>query len=40
MDGRCFSTNAHFCSFLKYLKTGTIIGTSGGATYKCNEERI
>ncbi len=36
INGRCFSTNAHFCSLLKYHKIGEFIGTEGGATYKCN----
>lgn len=36
MDGRCFSTNAHFCSLLKYHKIGTIVGTPSGGTFICN----
>ena len=36
INGRCFSTNGHFCSLLKYHKIGEFIGTEGGATYKCN----
>ncbi|MCK4653933.1 MAG: hypothetical protein KAU01_05775 [Candidatus Cloacimonetes bacterium] len=36
IDGRCNSTNGHFCSLLKYNKIGKFIGTEGGATYKCN----
>jgi len=36
MDGRCFSTNAHFCSLLKYHKIGIITGTESGGTYTCN----
>ena len=36
INGRCFSTNAHFCSLLKYHKIGKFIGTESGATYKCN----
>ncbi|MBN2354538.1 hypothetical protein JXO59_00410 [candidate division KSB1 bacterium] len=36
LDGRCFSTNAHFCALLKYHRIGRFIGTPGGATYKCN----
>jgi len=36
MDGRCFSTNAHFCSLLKYHKIGIIVGTESGGTYTCN----
>lgn len=36
IDGRCFSTNGHFCSLLKYHKIGTFVGNEGGATYKCN----
>ncbi len=39
IDGRCFSTNGHFCSLLKYHKIGKFIGTEGGATYKCNAGR-
>ncbi|MBN2102855.1 hypothetical protein JW835_02340 [bacterium] len=36
IDGRCFSTNGHFCSLLKYHQIGKFIGTESGATYKCN----
>lgn len=36
MDGRCFSTNAHFCSLIKYHQIGTIVGTPSGGTYTCN----
>ncbi|MBN1542394.1 hypothetical protein JW992_09635 [candidate division KSB1 bacterium] len=36
IDGRCFSTNGHFCSLLKYHKIGQFVGTESGATYKCN----
>jgi len=36
IDGRCFSTNAHFCALLKYHKIGKFIGTPTGANYKCN----
>ena len=36
INGRCFSTNGHFCSLLKYYKIGKFVGSEGGATYKCN----
>lgn len=36
IDGRCFSTNGHFCALLKYHHIGTIVGTPSGGTYKCN----
>jgi hypothetical protein len=36
LDGRCASTNGHFCSLLKYHKIGKFIGTPSGASYKCN----
>jgi len=36
IDGRCNSTNGHFCALLQYHKIGEFIGTEGGATYKCN----
>ena len=36
IDGRCFSTNGHFCALLKHHKIGRFVGTPGGATYKCN----
>lgn len=36
IDGRCFSTNGHFCSLLKYHKIGEFVGIEGGASYKCN----
>ncbi|MBN2460235.1 MAG: hypothetical protein JXB60_01400 [Candidatus Cloacimonetes bacterium] len=36
IDGRCFSTNGHFCALLKYHQLGKFIGTNSGSTYKCN----
>jgi hypothetical protein len=36
LDGRCFSTNGHFCALLKYHKIGRFVGTPSGATYECN----
>ena len=36
LDGRCFSTNGHFCALLKYHNIGRFIGTPSGATYTCN----
>ncbi len=39
INGRCNSTNGHFCSLLKYHKIGKFVGTEGGATYKCNAGR-
>lgn len=36
MDGRCFSTNGHFCSLLKYHQIGEIVGTESGGTFTCN----
>jgi len=36
IDGRCFSTNGHFCALLKYHHIGKFVGTKSGATYKCN----
>ncbi|MBN1327772.1 MAG: hypothetical protein JW996_07465 [Candidatus Cloacimonetes bacterium] len=36
IDGRCFSTNGHFCSLLKYHKIGEFVGSEGGSSYKCN----
>jgi hypothetical protein len=36
IDGRCFSTNGHFCSLLKYHNIGKFVGTESGATFKCN----
>ena len=36
IDGRCFSTNGHFCALLKYHHIGKFVGTETGATYKCN----
>jgi len=36
IDGRCFSTNGHFCSLLKYHRIGKFIGSETGATYTCN----
>lgn len=36
INGRCFSTNGHFCSLLSYHKIGLFIGSESGATYKCN----
>ena len=39
LDGRCFSTNGHFCALLKYHKIGKFVGTPSGATYTCNAGR-
>ena len=39
IDGRCFSTNGHFCALLKYHRIGRFVGTPSGATYKCNAGR-
>lgn len=36
IDGRCASTNGHFCALLKYHRIGEFVGTPSGATYKCN----
>ena len=36
IDNYCGSTNGHFCALLKYHKIGKLVGTGGGATYKCN----
>jgi predicted O-methyltransferase YrrM len=36
LDGRCASTNGHFCALLKYHRIGKFVGTPSGATYKCN----
>lgn len=39
LDGRCGSTNGHFCALLKYHKIGKFVGMPSGATYKCNAGR-
>jgi C-terminal processing protease CtpA/Prc len=36
IDHHCGSTNGHFCALLKYHKIGKLVGSEGGATYKCN----
>ncbi len=36
IDGRCGSTNGHFCALLDYNNIGTFVGTPSGATFKCN----
>jgi hypothetical protein len=36
IDGRCFSTNGHFCALLKYHKIGKLVGSETGASYACN----
>jgi len=36
LDGRCGSTNGHFCALLKYRRIGEFVGTPSGSTYKCN----
>jgi len=36
IDKYCGSTNGHFCSLLKYHKIGTLVGSEGGSTFKCN----
>lgn len=39
MDSRCFSTNGHFCSLIKYHKLGTIIGTPSSGNYICSNSK-
>nr|NQU94507.1 hypothetical protein [Bacteroidota bacterium] len=39
VDGRCFSTNGHFCALLKYHNICTFVGTETGSTYICNAGR-
>ena len=39
LDGRCGSTNGHFCALLDYHGIGRFVGTPSGATYKCNAGR-
>jgi hypothetical protein len=36
-DGANFSTAAHFCSFFKYHKLGTILGSETGGSYICTD---
>jgi len=36
LDGRCASTNGHFCALLEYHRIGQFVGTPSGSTYKCN----
>lgn len=36
IDGRCFSTNGHFCALLKEHNIGKFVGTPAGSSYKCN----
>jgi hypothetical protein len=36
LDGRCGSTNGHFCALLKYHGLGEFVGTPSGSTYICN----
>ena len=36
-DGANFSTAAHFCSFFKYHKLGTILGSETGGSYVCSD---
>ncbi len=36
LDGRCGSTNGHFCALLKYHRIGKFVGTPSGSTFKCN----
>ncbi len=37
LDGRCFSSNGHFCSLLKHHNIGTLVGSEGGGTFTCND---
>jgi len=39
MDSRCFSTNSHFCSLIKYHNIGTIIGTPSSGNYICSNAK-
>jgi hypothetical protein len=36
LDGRCGSTNGHFCALLEYHNLGKFVGTPSGSTYVCN----
>jgi hypothetical protein len=36
LDGRCGSTNGHFCALLKHHGIGKFVGTPSGSTYICN----
>ncbi len=36
LDGRCGSTNGHFCALLEYHGLGKFVGTPSGSTYVCN----
>jgi predicted O-methyltransferase YrrM/outer membrane lipoprotein-sorting protein len=36
LDGRCGSTNGHFCALLEYHGIGRFVGTPSGSTYTCN----
>jgi predicted O-methyltransferase YrrM len=36
LDGRCGSTNGHFCALLKSHGLGKFVGTPSGSTYVCN----
>jgi len=36
LDGRCGSTNGHFCALLEYHGIGKFVGTPSGSTYVCN----
>ncbi|MBN1879879.1 hypothetical protein JW823_07185 [bacterium] len=36
IDGRCGSTNGHFCALLKYHDLVTFVGTPSGSTFVCN----
>lgn len=37
IDGRCFSTNGHFCALLKHHGIGTLVGSEGGGSFTCND---
>jgi predicted O-methyltransferase YrrM len=39
LDGRCGSTNGHFCALLKHHRLGRFVGTPSGSTYICNAGR-
>ena len=38
VDGRCFSTNGHFCSLLQYHGIGVLVGGDTGASFCCNAD--
>lgn len=37
IDGGCFSTSGHFCALVRHLGLATLVGETGGGTFRCHD---